>query len=313
MNTIRNQRNAPPSKNPGRTDAGPHDVAAVRHLLLVHIDSAVARIEHGSSMSDLDVHEARKSIKRARAILKLLRPSLTARSYALSKDELRDAGRALAAVRDARVIADRFDEVLQRSDLPRFAVSHLAARLHAEATLSRRARSGGARDPVSGLTAARKRLARISLPARNWAPPGAGFRAIYRSGREAMPKRAQMASAAAMHEFRKQVKSYWHALEAFAPVRPTQIGRTIKSAKRLADLLGEDHDLALLADKLRTLAASPDESVRTLLDAIELRQRRLRRKALKIGAALYEKPPVAMTAQLGRDWQKWRNSLTDVS
>lgn len=295
---------------------GPHDVAAVRNLFLAHIDAAVARIGRGSSMTDLDVHEARKSIKRARAILKLLRPSLTARTYALSKDELRDAGRALAAVRDARVIADRFDEVLQRTDLRRFSVSHLAARLHAEAALSRRARSGGALDPevaLTGLTAARKRLVRVSLPARNWAPLGTGFRSIYRSGRQAVPGRTQLESAEVMHEFRKQVKSYWHALEAFAPLRPTQIGRTIRSAKRLADMLGEDHDLALLADRLRTLPVSPDEPVQTLLDAIELRQRRLRRKALEIGAALYEKPPAVMTAQLGRDWQKWQKSLRDVS
>lgn len=121
-----------------------------------------------------------------------------------------------------------------------------------------------------------------------------------------MPVRAEVASVEVMHEFRKRVKSYWHALEVFAPLHRKQIGRTIGAARRLADMLGEDHDLALLATRLRAIPAIPDEPVRTLPAAIELRQRRLRRKAVKIGATLYAEPPAVMAKRLGNDWPQWR-------
>jgi CHAD domain-containing protein len=257
-------------------------------------------------MTDIDVHEARKSIKRARAVLKLLRPSLAATSVARSKAELRDAGRALAAARDAKVIADRLDEMLRRAGIARSAVSGLADDLLAVAASPTQLRDPEA--ALAGLVLTRKRLARAPLPARDWAPLGAGIRSIYRDGRQLMPGKPDFVSVEAMHEWRKQVKSYWHALEVFAPVRPTQIRRTIGSARRLADTLGEDHDLALLADKLRSTAAAAKrgEPVRELLDAIERRRRRLRRRAIKAGSALYAEAPAVMEKRLRNFWQQWR-------
>jgi CHAD domain-containing protein len=290
--------------NPAARD-GPESVAAVRDLLLVHIDAVISRLELLRAMTSIDVHEARKSIKRARAVLKLLQPSLPASSAARSRSELRDAGRALAAARDAKVIADRFDETLQRTGLARSAVSSLARSVSTASA----AQSGDPESVLAGLAAARRRLARVSLPGRDWAPLGAGIRSIYKSGRQRMPAKADTASVTAMHEWRKQVKSYWHALEAFAPVHPTQIRRTIGAARRLADSLGEEHDLALLAHRLRVAATGTrGEPVAELLDAIERRRCRLRRRALKIGTALYAEAPAVMEKRLRRYWQQWRTA-----
>ena len=90
------------------------------------------------------------------------------------------------------------------------------------------------------------------------------------------------------------------------PVRATQIDRAIGDAHRLADLLGEDHDLVLLADKLQTIGGAPEEPIQKLLDAIELRRRQLGRRASKIGAVLYAEPPAVMEKRRRHDWQKWR-------
>jgi CHAD domain-containing protein len=120
--------------------------------------------------------------------------------------------------------------------------------------------------------------------------------------------KADSVSTEAMHEWRMQVKRHWHALEVFLPVRPTELGRTIRSARRLADALGEDHDLSLLTDRLRTAQESPEEPVRALIEAIELRRRHLRRRALKTGAALYAEPPAVMEQRLRHDWRMWRKS-----
>jgi len=296
---------APKVKSAAR--GGPESVAAVRDLLLVHIDAVSSRLQLRRAMTAIDVHEARKSIKRARAVLKLLRPSLPASAAALSKNELRDAARALAAARDAKVLADRLDEMLRRIGIARSAVSSLADSLPTASA----EQPGDAVLALAGLAAARRRLARAPLPARNWAPLGAGIRSIYRSGRQLVPGKAGAVSVEAMHEWRKQVKSYWHALEVFTPVNPSEIRRTIGSARRLADLLGEDHDLALLADQLRVSAPKDrGEPVAELLDAIERRRCRLHRRAIKIGAALYAETPAVIEKRLRRYWQRWRAERT---
>lgn len=291
------------------TSAGPDSVAAVHDRLLVHIDAAIAHLKHGRSMTDVDVHGARKSIKRARAVLQLLQPSLTEHDFARCKVELRTAGRALSAVRDAKVIVDRFDEMLHRADIPPSSISGSAIDLLADAALNDRSSSRTPATPAVALasaTAARKRLGHASLPGKDWTPLGAGFRSIYRRGRWLMPRKTDSTSTEAFHEWRKQVAGYWYALEVFLPVSPTRIGRTIDAARRLADLLGEDHDLALLVDRLRTVQGHADEPIPALLDAIESRRRQLRRKALRIGHALYAEPPAVMEKQLRQSWRKWQ-------
>jgi hypothetical protein len=97
------------------------------------------------------------------------------------------------------------------------------------------------------------------------------------------------------------VKDYLHALEVIvASGRPSPIRRTISSARRLADVLGEEHDLALLADALGSSQESRDERVRTLLEGSRQRRHRLRRRALKLGARLYAETPAAMERGLRR-------------
>jgi CHAD domain-containing protein len=297
-----------------RSVSGPDSAAAVRKLLLVQIDAAVKRLRDGPSPKDSDVHEARKSIKRARAMLRLLRQSLEAGDFSICKVQLRKAGRALSASRDARVIADTFNEVLIKVDIRRDSFHGIElpgdASLSTDSTAARRRAASAAR---TSLTAARLRLARASLHGKDWEELGAGMRSIYTRGRRLMPAKSKSASAGAMHEWRKQVKGYWYVMEVLMPVHPTQIGRSVRDARRLADLLGEDHDLELLAGKLRAMGASAASPARALLEAIKSRQKQLRRRALKVGAALYAEPPGVMEKRLRRDWQKWIDARLKTS
>jgi CHAD domain-containing protein len=276
----------------------------VRGQLLAHIDAATNRLPPRRAISDADVHEARKSIKRARAVLRLVQPALQADVYESSKSALRDAGRALSSARDAKVMADRFAEMLQRVDIEPFPVSTIAGTPRGTGRkLSPRRRRDLAAARTS-LAAVRARMVDATLSATDWTPLGDGIRAIYRRALRAMPEEsARAASSETLHEWRKRVKDYLHALEVIvASGRPSPIRRTISSARRLADALGEEHDLALLADALRASAEHEDRRVGKLLGAIEARRRRLRRRALRTGGRLYAQTPAVIEKQLRRSW-----------
>jgi CHAD domain-containing protein len=222
--------------------------------------------------------------------------------FGSSKSALRDAGRALSSARDAKVIADRYAEMLRRAGIEAIPVSTIVeSQPLTEHNAARRRRS----DVVTartGLAAMRTRLATAPLSATDWTPLGRGIRAIYRRSRRATPgKSAGAASTETWHEWRKRVKDYLHALEVVvAPGRSSPVRRTISSARRLADVLGEEHDLVLLADALRASAESQDARIAELLDAIRLRRHRLRRRARRTGARLYAETPAAIEKQLRR-------------
>jgi hypothetical protein len=65
-----------------------------------------------------------------------------------------------------------------------------------------------------------------------------------------------------------------------------------RRAHRLSDLLGDDHDLAVLLDRARAQPELLDDSeLAALSTLVQRRQDRLRREALALGARLYRRKP----------------------
>src|SRR5262245_12474922 len=75
------------------------------------VQEHVAGPSHGSR--DAAVHEARKSFKKVRAILRLVRPAIGERSYRYENTAFRDAARPLTEVRDAKILVETLDTVAE--------------------------------------------------------------------------------------------------------------------------------------------------------------------------------------------------------
>jgi len=80
------------------------------------ISAAVGQLD-ARPLSDTNVHEARKAIKKARATLRLLRNALPAATYRRENEALRNAARPLSATRDAKVLIDALDALAARNTI----------------------------------------------------------------------------------------------------------------------------------------------------------------------------------------------------
>jgi len=98
----------------------------------------------------------------------------------------------------------------------------------------------------------------------------------YRRGRAAA---AKPATDEDLHEWRKRVKDLWYQ------ARLLSIKRVARDAKALSKLLGDDHDLAVLSTEL-----PHDDPLQPLIGD---RRAALQKRARKLGARVYEKPPKA--------------------
>ncbi|HET7202711.1 MAG TPA: CHAD domain-containing protein [Steroidobacteraceae bacterium] len=252
-------------------------------------------------LTPADVHITRKRIKRARAALALLRPALDEQDFDACDRSLRDAGRSLATARDATVIARTYARMRART---------ATASPHPEpGTVRTRTADGSPQGQTVSATvahrhlvAAVRRLGRAPLTARGWAPLGSGVRAVYRRGRRRRPRESHPTTEA-LHAWRRHAKRYWHVLELFEGVNPQRIAPAVADARRLSDLLGEEHDLALLAERLHGRRRGVDEAV---LATVADRRARLTRRALKLGAKVYDEPARVVERCLRADWERWR-------
>jgi CHAD domain-containing protein len=248
------------------------------------------------------VHEARKALKRLRTLLRISRPALDERRYQRESVVFRDAGRELSETRDAQVLLETLDSLLERfgAELPEGTWARLRKELAAGAERAQGNGPSGFDGVLDVLSDARMRVSSWPLPSENGrASLAQGFEGIYRHGRHALRRARDEPTPEHLHELRKRAKDLWHSSELLEPLCPKRMQPLSKRAHRLSDLLGDDHDLSILLEYADSHSELLDESERGLLQsAVELRRQSLREQALRCAASLYRRKPKRMLRRL---------------
>jgi CHAD domain-containing protein len=148
------------------------------------------------------------------------------------------------------------------------------------------------------------RLRSATLRRRNNAALVEGLRAIYRRARRRAPSPGSAPSSTSLHAWRRQTKRYGHLLGMFEPVNPKRLRPIREQVETLAELLGEDHDLALLDQRLRSRRAAPLPTDTLVLSTLAERRRRLQQKAVRLGAGVYAERSKVVARALLEDWQR---------
>jgi CHAD domain-containing protein len=290
--------------------AGEPLARAMQRMALAQADLAIELLgggphdngtHHAHAPDENAVHETRKALKRLRALLRLLAGELGEQAFARENRALRDIGRSLAGARDAEVMLGTLDALIERHPRKlarRGGVCRLRARLAAEHERRQRHTLG---EPAT-LAVALAQLRSFRARAAGWSlheRPGVelvqkDLQRLYKQGRRRHRRAARTdgRDMHAMHEWRKRVKDLRYAAEMLD--RPTLAPR----ADSLGETLGEDHDLAVLAQRIRADARQAKGSQRVgrrtrklLLALIAKRRRKLQRRALREGRRLYAESP----------------------
>ncbi|HEX8857019.1 MAG TPA: CHAD domain-containing protein, partial [Thermoleophilaceae bacterium] len=222
----------------------------------------------------------------------------------------RDAGRRLAGARDAKVLIETLDTVEEAAgdELRSGSTAGLRVELESEHEAALEAlRDGGATAAVqSDLEHARARVATWTLAMDGFDAIEPGLRRIYRRGRNALEAVAEEQSTENRHEWRTRVKDLWHATQIVRPASPSSMKKLSRRLHDLSDLLGDDHDLAVLCTYVarHPRCFEDREEQAALVAVIERRRELLQGKALSLGRTLYEQSPKDFTRSLSRPWQK---------
>ncbi len=290
--------------------AGVHRIAGERIRSAVVALGAVAAGQHRRS----GVHQARKDIKKLRALLHLVREPL-GRIYKRENDALRTIAHRLSPVRDVQV-AEQTLEKLQTdarvgiadalADELRRGLAGLRHNTMTELDLSERAHRAG-----DELTSLARRAANWELPAdHHFAALAPGLKRTYKRGHSALGKLDHSDDPTLVHEWRKRAKMLWYHLrllrEAWHPV----FGAMVKDLGRLSDLLGDHHDCAVLAQTVADPAAGllGSQQGREAIDrALGERMDRLLESAKPLGERLWCEKPKSFVRRVDRAWNAWHH------
>lgn len=248
------------------------------------------------------VHEARKTIKRMRALARLLRREIGEQEFRQVNASLRHAGRRLAGARDAQVRIATLEGLRKRypGELGGAEIDRLLARLELKRTDEDAPRRQAA--ILADISEMRRDLLRWSLIEHDHEALATGLRSIYRDGRQRYKrvKRSHARDPVRMHDWRKRVKSLYYALDMLGGKQTSATAKLTRRADRLGETLGEEHDLWMLAEYLRDEELLDHETQERLLASIERRRGLLRKRALKLGSRVYARKPRRFAVRTGK-------------
>ncbi len=226
------------------------------------------------------IHDVRRHFKKARAGLRLLRQALGVEAYRLENRRLRDAGRSLAAARDARVLLETLNKIAPNQQRLRDALRANAQQLHRRSRYEPNAFA--VMQQLAAAALARLQARDVESCAGATIEHGVGR--VYRVGRRAFSRARAEPTTENLHELRKRTQYLRGALELLE-----LNGKPTRRASQLSRLLGDDHDLAVLHQRLvATHAGSP--AVEDTLRIIDRARRKLQKRALVVGRRLYRAP-----------------------
>jgi CHAD domain-containing protein len=237
-----------------------------------------------SDPSPPNIHACRKSIKRLRAWLRLLRPQLGER-YALIDRLLRDSAHQLSGRRDADV-AQQTLLSLRRARLID-AAQYAALRTMATQPARDTGRDAAAeRRALTLLHAAAGYFAELTLPDLDEAALRAALAKTRQRCRRECKRAGAKPRAAVLHDWRKWVKHLATQVQLLG-ARLGDTGLDANALKALADDLGRHHDHAELLRRLEAAGLDHQPLLHLRLrDAIARRQQALESRVLRRGAAL---------------------------
>ena len=295
-----------------RLNTGEAVACGLRRIVLEELRSAADRLHKSNSRTrDEAIHEARKSIKKTRAVLRLVSPGLEG-VYQSENRRLRDIGQGLSPYRDTVAMIEIFDQFREKH----------AGRVGAPALESiRRGLLQEKRAQALGsgiVTAVRQAGAALTAAARRaekWPLSGDGFELLvpglekgYRRGRKTMHAARTHMAAQYSHDWRKRLKDHWYHIRLLEDLWNTAMADYEKSLKHLETLLGDHHNLEVLCRKLdaNVRCGGPAEDTRRCLTGMRKYQRGLRRDALSLGKLVFADSPREFMERLEQLWSAWQ-------
>lgn len=263
------------------------------------------------------IHEARKCLKRIRALLRLVRPALTKEQYRRENARFRDIARLLSTSRDRQVMRETVARLAtEASDQQRKALGALGEVLAKDAGDgssphdSREAREAA----VAALGRAKKGFKTLAPDLKMRDSIRIGLKRSYREGQKALAEAIANPGDETLHEWRKTVQVHWRHMLLLSEAWPEYFAVRSNAAKELSDWLGEDHDLAVLIEFVSHGPGSvidPGYAEAIAGMAVE-RQRQLRARAFRQGAYLFADDAKELADTVQRYWSVARDqSLAD--
>ncbi len=262
---------------------------SVRKVFNTELRAAIDALNEQPHGPEAAVHDFRKGMKRTRALLRLVRSELGS-DYSECNRALRDAARLFSSVRDQDALLESLSRLEEHAE-PN----------ETESIFRLKDLLGGKQQSLSSETAFKDAVSEAqqqvntaqqtfdSTRVKSTITLRRGLKKTLRRAKR-LSRKAQRRDDETLHQLRKRVKYHRYHLRLLRPGFRPVLKAERKVAKRVSDMLGDDHDLAVLTQVLREDKVL-EESLTKLAPLIRRRREELQSEALCLCALLFSEKP----------------------
>ncbi len=258
----------------------------------------------GQVVSSVQIHSMRRSLKKTRALLRLVRDGISASDFRETDQHIRQCGKLLAPIRDAWVL----ESLIEKLDGEFEIISEDTAKLIQliRDSMPESVKRIEATTPKKNGTKFNSRLfieLKLCLhetiqSVLGWSTISVnenvikkGISRVYRKARKHYRNCSKGNQPSLFHEWRRSLKQLFYHCQ-LAPWAWRNLDEWKSNLRRLERTLGDEHDLVVLQEFLQSTEPRvlSQSALDTALEKSNLRRHKLQRKSLRMGEHLFTDP-----------------------
>jgi len=289
----------------------------IHRILLEQFHYIIMQSEKGQEEVHKSIHETRKSMKRIRAVLRMIRDEIGYSSYYRENTFYRDLSRKLSEIRNFEVLSKSIKNL--QEDLSNTIPPDVFALLEEELGRQRKMVMGGQagltqllKETAGKIEIARDRIYDFPIRHNDFRAFEGGLSRMYRQGKRDLRDARNNPSPTQLHDLRKRMKYFWYQVEILQPIFPGPMKAYASTLETIAENLGIYHDLQVLQEFLSESNIIPDYKVNEALqEACLAKKSMLLYNIWPMADIAYSEKPAAMVKRLASYWKVYSHSDYD--
>lgn len=274
-----------------------------RRIAREQLDFALAELA-GAKVGAKNVHECRKSLKRLRSLVRLSADAIGGDKARKRNKVLGEIAGLLSARRDRTVMLETISKLSRDVANAEASLAPLRSALTADAPDEPETLDPDiARKAQHLLVREAEKFAKMPFSKRGFAALSGGLMDSYRKGRKAGKYAYEEPTDENFHDLRKAVQWHWRQMSLLSKAWPDEFAVRAHAARELSQLLGDDHDLAVLIAAATKSPAMTDEQKDAAIALCRQQQQLLRGAAEYRAKRLFAEKPQAFVGRVASYWR----------
>jgi CHAD domain-containing protein len=284
----------------------------IQRIWAEELTMAIDTLENPGKEQEKDIHEVRKSIKKIRAVLRLVRKSMGNELFRQENIRYRDIAHLLSHVRDATVMIKTLEK-LRTADhkaIPTAAYNNVRKKLLAKQEEVSKVffeENQSIAKVLNALKEAQQGKPQVSTKD-SFGVFATNINQIYIQGKKAYAHVRKNPGIDSFHELRKEVKNLWYHTRILMPLWPGGLKAYAAELGILSELLGDDHDLGVLFEEIESgrLSFTRKATSDKILSLIEEHRGKLQQQVHPLAKRIFAEEAEDYTGRLKLYWKIWR-------